>query len=452
MKLATCYFALLLIFVIQDAQSQTDTCTFWTLDDCITLALKQNIDIKQQEATMEEKAIALSESKWNYTPDISFSNSYSISSGRVLDPTTYEFKENETVQGVSSSFSASIPLFNGLKKMYTLKRAKLDLRSSLLHVEKTRNDVKLNVTAYYLEILAAEESIRNAEQIVETLKLQEEKTTKLVEVHKVTLADLSLIQSQLAEAESDVVVTQNTYNVARLNLCQLLEIDKYTSFHTAKLNNDTIELFSPQDPALVIEAAQWLPQLEIAKLGINIALRDLQIARSSYYPTISLGVGYGTSFSDARRKMFQNQDGTYRYEAYPFFEQYRNNASKYLSINLEIPIFGRLASRKNVQKRKLAVRQAEYDLRVVEKQVIKEISQACIDAETARQKYYSSIKFFDSASEAARQIERKYNLGVATIVDYNVALNNLVKAQTQLLQTKYEYIFKMRVIDFYMAC
>ncbi len=422
----------------------------WTLEDCIAHAYKYNITIRQQELSAEEKRIALSESKWSYSPDVSVSSSYSLSTGRVLDPTTYEFVEQQTVGGNSTSIGANITVFNGLRNMYNLKRAKLDLRSSLLAVEKAHNDVRLNVTAYYLEILCAEETIRDTEQVVAELKVQEEKTAKKVEAHKVTTADLLQIQSQLADAENDVLTARNSYDIARLNLCQLLEIDDYTSFRTVA--PDVTELVRngmADDPAVILDAAQSLPEVEAARVGIDLARRDLQIARASYYPSLSLSVGYGSSYSDARQKMFRNPDGTYRYEAYPFFEQYKDNASSYVSLSLNIPIFGKLTTRKNVQRQKLAIRQAEYALQTAEKQVTKEVTQALIDARTAWQRYLSSQKFVQSANEALRQVTRKYELGVATVVDYNTALNTQTKAQTLLLQAKYEYIFKTKVLSYY---
>lgn len=421
----------------------------WTLEECIAHAYEHNIEIKVQELATEEKRLALSESKWNYAPDISVSNNYSLSTGRVLDPTTYDFVEQQTVGGNNTSLGASLPLFGGLRKHRELQRAKLDLRSALLAVEKLRNDIRLNVTAYYLEILCAEEQIRTAEQTVAALRVQEEKTAVKVEAQKVTLADLLQIRSQLADAENEVLTARNNYDIARLDLCQLLEIDAYASFRTVA--PDTTRLIRSgisQDLAVVLDAAQSLPELEAARVGIDLARRDLQIARAAYWPTISLSAGYGSSFSDARHKMFQNADGTYRYEAYPFFEQYKDNASSYISVSLSVPIFGKLSTRKNVQRQKLAIRQAEYALQTVEKQVTKEVTQALIDARTAWQRYLGAQRYVASAEEAARQIGRKYDLGVATVTDYNAAVTTAVKARSQLLQAKYEYLFKTKTIQY----
>lgn len=439
-------FALLTLCAFTAARAQE--CR-WTLEECIAHAYAHNIEIKTQELVTEEKRIALSEARWSYAPDISASSSYSLSTGRVLDPTTYEFVENKTVGGASTSVGANVALFGGLKNRYRLRRAQLDLRSSLLLAEATRRDVRLNVTARYLEVLCAEETIRDAEQVVAELTAQEEKTAKKVEARKVTAADLLQVQSQLADAENDLLTARHAYDVARLDLCQLLELDDWEAFRTVAPDDGELCGSPADDPAALRDAAEALPEVEAARVGIDLARRDLQIARAAYWPTLSLAAGYGSSFSDARQKMFQNPDGTLRYEAYPFFEQYRDNASSYLSVSLNIPIFGRLSTRKNVQRQKLAVRRAEYALHTVEKQVAKEVTQALIEARTAWAKYLGAQRYVASSEEALRQVGRKYDLGVASVTDYNAAFTAAVKARSQLIRAKYQYLFEVRKLEYY---
>ena len=265
----------------------------WTLEECIAYAFEHNIEVKQAELDVQTKRLTRSDAGWAYAPDISASSSYSFSSGRVLDPTTYEFVEHQSVNGTSTSVGASVTLFNGMRNLHNLERSRLDLRAALLGVEKARNDIRLNITAYYLEILCAEENIRNAEQTVETLKIQEEKTRKSVEMGKVTSADLLQIRSQLANAENTLLSARNSYDIARLNICQLLEIEDYTTFHTVAPSDNILgNTPMPVSTDALLASAQQLPEVESARLGIDIARRDLRIARSSYYPTLSLSAGY----------------------------------------------------------------------------------------------------------------------------------------------------------------
>lgn len=423
----------------------------WSLHDCISYATEHNIDIKREVLNSEAKQMTYSEAKWSYLPTISASNSYNLSMGRVLDPTTYEFIENQTVAGNNTSLSASVNLFQGLKNLHTLKFSKLDLQSSLLSIDKTRNDVTLNITAYYLEILCAKENLKNTRQIVESLKTQEEKTSLSVEAHKLTMSDLLQIQSQLADAVNDVLTAENQLSIAKLNLCQLLEIEDYNNFDTTAPDNTyLVEENIPYSLPDVEHAAMNLPQIRISQLNIDMAERNIRIAQSSYYPQLTLAGAYGSSYSDARKKTLQNPDGTYKQEAYSFFDQYRDNANSYISLSINIPIFGRLTARKNISRQRIAYSQAKIDYLSACKQVSKEVNQAYIDAQTASEKYVATTKYVTAATEALRQVEKKYELGIVNVVDFNVAMNNLIKAQTQYLQAKYEYIFKVKIIRFYV--
>lgn len=445
------YFLLLFIVLLLSSPCDAQNCKYWTLNDCIAYALDHNIEIKTALLLAENKCLTFQESKWAYAPEVSMSNSYNLSTGRVLDPTTYQFIENETVQGANSSIQAGVLLFGGMSNMHNAKRAKLDLKSALLNIEKIRNDIALNVTAYYLEILCAQENIRNAEQIVSTLEIQEKKTSIQVEAGKITTADLLQIQSQLASAKNEVFTGKNQLYIAKLNICQLLEIETYMEFETAPPENLYFNASVLPNSNDIVDSAMGLPQLEMAELDIDITHSDIRITRVSYYPKLSLSAAYSSSYSDARNKVFQNPDGTYRYEAYPFFEQYKDNANRYISISLNIPIFHRLSTRKKVQRAKISMQKAEYDLQTIKKQIIKEVHQVCIDANTAWEKYLLAQKYVATASEASRQISRKYEFGATSVIEYNTALDNLAKANSQLLQAKYEYIFKMKIINFYMG-
>ena len=294
----------------------------WTLEDCISYALEHNIEIKRQELVSEDRQTSLSEARWSYAPTFSAGSSYSLSSGRVLDETTYDFVENETVGSSSVSVSGNIEVFAGLRKHRELQRAKLDLKAGLQDLESARYDLRANVTAAFLEVLCARESITEARQIVSMLEVQEEKTRIRVEAGKVTEADLLQITAQLYSARNDVLTAENDYDMARLELCQLLEIEDFRDFEAATSAADAMPVLVPEDEGGILEAVGWRPEIKSAELGVELARKDLQIARSSYWPTVSLSAGYGTSHSGARQMMLQNPDGTFRYEAYPFFRQY----------------------------------------------------------------------------------------------------------------------------------
>lgn len=429
------------------SQENTPLQKSWTLEECIRYALENNIDLKSERLSVEESKISLSDSKWAFAPNVSASTSYNLSIGRVLDETTYEFVTNQMMESSSSSVSASILLFDGLKSLRQLQYSKLNREAAVLKYKKAENDLYLNITAYFLETLCAQENIKNCTNIVESLKEQEELVSVKVNHGKVTVADLLQIQSKLADAENTLLSAEHSYDLSRMNLCQLLEIKDYTSFIPSIVNTDSIGLYhySRTD---ILEGIDCLPEIALAKKNVELSRKNIQISKSQYYPTLSLSFGYGSSFSNARQKVLQNEDGSHTYNPYSFWEQYKDNASQYISLDLSIPLFSN-SSINSVKKAKLELKRNEYAFYTAKKQAEKEITQAMMDTETAWKKFQGSKKYLASAQEVMRQITLKFETGAVGVVDYREAVSSLVEAQAQFLSAKYEYIFKMSVLKFY---
>lgn len=430
----------------------------WTLEQCIARAQSQNVSLKQQELDIQDAQIAVQQSKLDYIPSLGMNSGYNISMGRVLDPTTYEFIENNTVQDLNAAVSLSTELFAGFKKLYTKRRTELNLQSVLAGIEKVKNDLALSVTAAYLEVLLADENRRMAENKISLLKTQEIHTQQLVDGGKITVGDLLQVQTQLADAQMELLTAQNQLETASLEICHLLELEDYESFRA--VSPDDINITDEQGRfrfGEIREAAQMLPQIKKAQLDIKVAEKDISIAKAAMYPTLSLNGGYGSSFSDVRQKVRIDGNGNpmvdvnnnLLYANYPFIDQIRDNASSYISLSLNIPIFGSRQAKKKVNINRIARQRAEYSLLLVEKQLDKDVQQAMINARTALQKYYSSKANVVTNEESFHYIQQKLNVSAVTYVDYQIALDNLMKAKSQLLQAKYEYILRKQIINFY---
>lgn len=418
----------------------------WTLDECIDYALEHNIEIKRHELRVNNSEIGLSESRWDYAPSLSAGSSYSISSGRVLDQTTYEFIENNVVGSSSVAVSGSMLIFSGMRRHYALKKAKASMKASLADLESVRQNVELNVTAAYLQILCDEENLSSAREMVSMLEAQMEKIQTMVELGRVTEADLLQIRSQHYAALNDVAVAEGQCRLSRMEICQLLEIQDWEDFAIEPIEADKYEgmqLFMSTD-SIAVESR---PEYRSAEAGVEVARRNLQIARSSYYPTLSLSEGYGTSYSAARQKAVQNPDGTYRYEAYPFFRQYLDNGSSYLSLSLNIPIFSGMSTRNSVRRAKNASLDAQYALQTVKKQLSREYEQALIEYQTSCRQYETAREQLAYAEEAARMMTEKYNLGKTDFTSWDTATTELAKAKYALSNTTYRNEMARRTIN-----
>lgn len=422
----------------------------WTLEECIGYALEHNIEIKRRELGVDDSETGLSESRWDYAPSLSAGASYSISSGRVLDQTTYEFIENNVVGSSSASVSGSVQVFSGMRRHYALKKAKASLKASLADLESVRTDVKMNVTAAYLQILCDQENLASAREMALMLESQMERIQTMVDLGRVTEADLLQIRSQYYAALNDVAAAEGKCRLSRMELFQMLEIQDWASFTIEPIEADEYEgmqLF-PSTDSIVVENR---PEYRSAEAGVEVARRNLQIARSSYYPTLSLSAGYGTSYSGARQKAVQNPDGTYRYEAYPFFRQYLDNGSSYLSLSLNIPIFSGMSTMNSVRKAKNASIDAQYALLTVRKQLSREYEQALIEYQTSCRQYETAREQLAYAEEAARMMTEKYNLGKTDFTSWNTAMTELAKAKYAVSNTTYRNEMARRTINI-MRC
>lgn len=417
----------------------------WTLEECIGYALEHNIEVKRQELGVDDSETGLSETRWDYAPSLSAGSSYSLSSGRVLDQTTYEFIENNVVGSSSASVSGSVQVFSGMRRHYALKKAKASLKASLADLESVRTDVELNVTAAYLQILCDQENLASAREMASMLESQMERIQTMVDLGRVTEADLLQIRSQHYAALNNVAAAEGQCRLSRMEMCQLLEIQDWEGFAIEPIEADDydgMQLF-PSTDSIAVESR---PEYRSAEAGVEVARRNLQIARSSYYPTLSLSAGYGTSYSGARQKAVQNPDGTYRYEAYPFFRQYLDNGSSYISLSLNIPIFSGMSTRNSVRRARNASMDAQYALQTIRKQLSREYEQALIEYQTSCRQYETAREQLAYAEEAARMMTEKYNLGKTDFTSWNTAMTELAKAKYAMGTMRYSMYLYLGMI------
>lgn len=418
----------------------------WTLDRCVEYALEHNIDIKRKELSIKTKEVSISEGKWAFVPKFDFLTSGSSSSGRVLDETTYEFIMNSIVGSSSSSISGTMDIFKGMNRVYALQRARIDLQYESANIESLYYEIRKSITAAFLSALCAETNLESAKQAKGLLITQLDRIAVLVEAGKVTESDYLQAKAQLYAAECDVATAEGAVESSKMGLCQLLEIKDYSSFCII----ENREIYGEDESLMRWEdIVETRPEYRSAQLAIEIARKDLAMAKTAYYPTISLSAGYGSSFSTARQKMIQNPDGTFRFEAYPFLEQYLDNSNSYVSLSLNIPIFNAMSIRNSVRKQKIAVKDAEYAFLKAEKELSKEYLQAKIDCQTAYKKYIAAQEQLKFAEEAERQVRERYELGAADFNAWNTAATELAKARYDLSEAKYTYIFNEKILSLF---
>ncbi len=425
----------------------------WSLEECIKYAIDNNITIKQQELQTDYQENILFQSKMARLPSLNGQASNNFSFGRALDETTYEFTENETI--ISSNFyaGASISLFNGFQKINTIKSNQYMLEASIKDLEKIKDDISLSVALGYLQILLNKELVSATQIQLETTLEQIVKTEAMVEAGSLARGSLLEIQAQAAREELQLINMENQISISYLDLAQLLELESAEDFEIQEPEIDLgeSEIISGDVNSIFLEAEKIRPSIASARLRLESAKYDLQVAKGGLYPSLSLSTTFSTGYSDFRQKFLGLDPVTSGplYGKYPFGEQINDNINYGIGLSLNIPIFNGWQVRTNISNSNINIRNSEYSLESTRKQLFKNIQQAYADAEASLKSYYASQKAVLSMEESFRYSEQKFNVGMVTPIEYNQAKSQLLSAQSDLAQAKYEFIFKTKVLDFY---
>jgi outer membrane protein len=421
----------------------------WKLEDCINYAFENNLQIKQQVLNTRYNSNQLLQSKIGLAPDLNAGIGTGVSWGRALDETTYEFTQNETIISGNANASSSLTLFSGLQQYNTIKQNEFNLMASLQDLEKLKNDISLAIAAGYLQILFNTELMTVSKNQLELTRMQVSRTSKLVDAGSLARGSLLAIEAQAATEELNVINASNQLDIAYLTLTQLLDLDSVGGF---QIEIPEFGDIADQEILLTVnsvfnEANTILPQIKSAEYQLSSSEKSLGIARGARMPSINLSANFGSGYSDNRKK-YNPATGQFDLP-YAFSDQMLDNRSTNLSLGLRIPIFNGWMVGTNISNAKLTVMNSQLALETARNNLYKEIQQAYADAVAARKKYLATEQALTSMEESFMYTEQKFEVGLVNTVDYNTEKNRLTQTQSDLLQAKYDYIFKMKILDFY---
>ena len=421
----------------------------WSLRDCINYALDNNIHIKQSELTSENNKIGLLQSKLDLLPTVNGSLSHTYGWGRSIDFATYTYAHQNTQQSYFT-FSSDLTIFNGLQKYNTIKQNQFEYLASKYDSDKMKDDISLSIAAAYLQILFYIEIVATAEDQVEITKLQIDRTEKLVNAGTLPKGSLFDIQAQGATEEVNLINARNQLNLAYLDLLQLLDKSASEKFEIEKpeLSITTVpELLPPEQ--IYSYAILNLPEIKSSEYRLQSANKGLAIARGYRSPSLSLRGGWNTSYSDQIK--YSNPLEPNYGDIIPFGNQFNDNQNKTLQVSLSIPIFNGFQVSSYISQSKLTEENAQYNLQLSKNQVRKNVETAFADALSAFKSYNANEKSLNAYTEAFKYMEKKFDVGLINALDYNVAKTQLTKAKSDLLSAKYDFIFKTKILDFYMG-
>ncbi len=410
----------------------------WSLDDCMSYALENNVTVQQRALQVEQNDIQLSTAKYSRLPNLGASVGASADFGRSM--TKNNTYESQSTQSGSFSISSSVPLFQGMRINNEIKGGKLDLEAAVQDLNRAREDLSINIMTLYLQALYAQEMVGVAERQLELSTQQAERSRELVAAGK--QAESARYESDALRANDELMLTEarNDMQLALLNLSQALNRPSAAGFNIVKPALDSTSIISTLgrlgSASEVYEyAVDNRPHIKAERLRLESSEVSVKTAKSSLYPSLSLSGGYST--------------GVYSSDSDQLWSQMRNNSREYVGLNLNVPIFNRRASRNNVRSAQLAVRNQQLTLGDAELSLRKEIEQAWYNADAAYSKYRSANAALESARVAFGYEQEKADAGRSTIFDFNDAKTRMEKAESNLVQAKYEFVFRSKILDFY---
>lgn len=441
-KFMPCYRRLWVVLLVGwwvAASAQAQSVQRITFDEALRLALQRNPAIRQAINERARSEIGLSSARSNFLPDLSLSigssrdygRNFVLEEGRLVNQITHSF---------GSSIAANLNLFNGFRDLNAVAQARFQVAASELSLARQREIVLFNTISTFLSLIEAREQVRIQEENLAAQRALLEQIEAFVQVGSRPLADLYQQQAQVAAAELELISARRNQQVQEANLIQLLQLDPFGAYAFVIPEVDTQALgVQVYDVRGLLQAAlERRSDLHALEEQIQAAAYGVRMARATYWPTLSLRLSYGSSYTDLVPVSFQDQ----------FFDRNRRGS---IGLSLSFPIFDRFTTRHNVQRARVELENAQLQLQQLQQEIATQVRQAYLDYEAARQQYKAAQAQLQAARQALEAARERYNVGTATLVELTQAQATYVRAEAELVRVRYTLVFRQKLIDYYVG-
>lgn len=447
----------------------------WTLEECVEYALKNNISIKQSELQLESAEISRRDAFGDYLPTLNASAMNSWNTGLTQNITT-GILETQTTRNSSYNLTAGVSIFRGLKNLRAHQRAQLEKLAAQYNLDKMQDDIALLVANAYLQVLLNKENLQVARSQNEITLKQLDRTNDLVDAGVLPRGDLLEIRATDAAEKQNIAVAENAVEVSLISLAQLLLFKDYENFDIADSEfeikpNDLIS----RPVREIIEAAQnTRSEVKLAEAEVDLAKKDLQLAKTDYYPSLTGFFNYNTRESGADQIIQGGIDPdkptmpigvveetgqivvspNFAYAtrpALPFFDQLSQNDGISYGVQLNIPIFNGLSVRNNVKRREIQLKNVSYQLEQAKLDLESNVYQALVDVRGALKAYEAAEVALESQELAYEYANERFDVGLTNAFDFSQSKLRLDNAKIEVNRTKFEYIFKLKVLELYFG-
>jgi len=412
----------------------------WTLDECIDYAIEHNLDLQKTQLSRQQAEYQYKASKNAWLPTLSANAGEYLGFGQSPSYTGVYVSDNSS----SASFGAnlSLPIFQGLGLYNTGKADALNLQATEMDQKAAQLNLKLNVMGFYMQVLYDKEQVEIARRQTELSAEQLQKTQQLFENGRIAEADVYESKAQLAADQASLTQAETDLALSLLTLTQVLEIEEFEGFEVSSPESfyagQKLELDAPQ--TTIAQALLNQPSMEAARLRLQKSQYDLKASKSAWYPSLDFYAGYSNGLYHYFGDTYPNT---------PASEQLKRNSRAQLGVSLNIPIFNGMRTKYRVKMTELSIADQQLNLENTEKTLRKEIQQAYGNARAAQQKMAAMENSLEASRVAYEYANAGYDMGKKTLLELNESKIRYHKAESNLLQARYEYLYRCKILEFY---
>lgn len=422
--------------IVTHAQSKK-----WSLKDCIDYALEKNITVQQSKLDIESSKINITTSKGDFLPNLNAGVNHAWNTGLNTDPIT-NGNVVSTTQSTSLGINSNVTLYNGLRNIKELKKSKLNLLSNQYQLNNIKDNISINICLLYVQVLSNKEALKTLKSQYQLSIKDIDRTQELINSGNKPKGDLLEIEATLADQEKAIVEMNNNILISKISLFNLLNLNDFNDFKIEdepyNLPKSDIMLNSPQE--IFSKSLTTRNDIKISELAIEIANNNIKIAKGAYQPTLNAAYGFNTSYFTS--ELFNTPD---------FDTQFKNNKGHSFRLSLNIPIFNRLQIRNAVKISKLQLEISKLDLEKSKFNLKDKVYQAFNDTSGALKSYEASLKSLEARKLAYEYAFEKFNIGSIDSFTFNQSKTNYLNAENNVIKAKYDYIFKLKVLEFYFG-
>jgi len=464
-------FVIILLFSLS-IQAQTKQ---WTLEECIKYAIDNNISIKQTELDTKTADIDKKGAVGNFIPTLNSNANHSWNIGLNQDPTTGLLR-NQTTQYSSFGVGVGFDIYKGLQNQNTLRRANLSIIAAKYQLTKMQEDVALNVANAFLQVLFNKENLKVQQEQRAINEKQLSRSEELVKAGSVPKGDLLDIKATVASDSQRVIAAENSLLISKLSLAQLLQLKEFYDFDVTDNTSakDENNILAQTPIAVYDKAKEQRTELKIAKTNLEIAEKNVAIAKGAFQPSLQgfYNINTRISYADVITGFVPNLsnptsvigfvEGTNQNVLSPnsmpvlgsspsFEDQFMDNKGQSFGVQLNVPIFNGWSVRNNVERSKVNLEKSKIAVEQEELTLQRNVYTAFTDAKGGLNAYESALSALEARQEAYNYAKEKYAVGMMNSFDFNQSQTLYTVAQSEVLRTKYDYIFKIKILEFYFG-